>query len=83
MDTLRKTELESMLSSRLPQCTIACSLSWDGTLSVEVTGPKSHQYTITGINRSLYRGEQGINKLVREIMEEMVISRSRSSPSLS
>lgn len=72
---MSKSELEAVLSSRLPQCTIACSINGDGSLSVEVTGPDAHQFTIANIDKSQYRGEAGINKLARELLEEMVMSR--------
>ncbi|RZO09446.1 hypothetical protein EKG40_08320 [Pseudomonas moorei] len=78
MDSLSKSELEAVLSSRLPQCSIACAINGDGSLAVEVTGPDMHQFTIPNVNRALYRGEAGISKLVREILEEMVISRQGS-----
>lgn len=79
MDTLSKLEIEAVLSGRLPNCTIACSINPDGSLSVDVIGPESHQFTIINIDRHQYRGEAGINRLVREILEEMVITRKSSS----
>lgn len=79
MDRMSKSELEAVLSSRLPQCTIVCSINADGSLSVEVTGPDSHQFTIANIDRAQYLGEAGINKLAREVLEEMVISRRGSN----
>ncbi|MFO2463031.1 hypothetical protein OOJ96_02650 [Pseudomonas sp. 15FMM2] len=75
MDTLNRLEIEAVLSSRLPKCTISCTISADSTLSVDVTGPDSDQFTIINIDRGQYHGEAGINKLAREILEEMVISR--------
>jgi hypothetical protein len=79
MDTMSRSELEAVLSDRLPQCTIVCSINTDGTLSVELTGPEAHQFTIANIVRLQYHGEAGINRLVREILEEMVISRQSSN----
>ncbi|MGH8388198.1 MAG: hypothetical protein ACRESJ_22380 [Pseudomonas sp.] len=79
MDTMSKSELEAVLSNRLPQCTIVCSLNPDGSVSVEVTGPDTHQFTIANIDRSKYLGESGINKLAREILEEMILSRQGSN----
>lgn len=78
MDTLNKQELEAVLSSRLPQCTIACSINEDGSLSVDVRVPDAGQFTIANVDRARYRGEAGINKLAREILEEMVMSRQTS-----
>jgi len=72
---MTKQEIEAVLSSRLPNCTISCSFNPDGTLTVSVTGPASEQFTIINIDRTQYHGEGGINTLAREIMEEMVISR--------
>jgi len=40
-----------------------------------VAGPGTNQFTISQIERGYYHGEGGINKLVREILEEMVMSR--------
>jgi hypothetical protein len=79
MDTLSKQEIEAVLSSRLPNCTIACSINPDSTLSVDVAGPGLHQFTIINIDRLQYHGGAGINRLVREILEEMVISRKSSN----
>ncbi|KAA5834856.1 hypothetical protein F2A37_24975 [Pseudomonas chlororaphis] len=78
MDTLNKQELEAVLSSRLPQCTIACSINEDGSLSVDVVGPDADQFTVANVDRTQYHGEAGINKLAREILEEMVLSRQAS-----
>ncbi|MBV4458619.1 hypothetical protein KVG96_11705 [Pseudomonas sp. COR58] len=78
MDTLSKNELESVLLDRLPQCAVACSINEDGSLSVEVTGPDGHQFTIASIDRSKYRDDAGINRLAREILQEMVLSRQTS-----
>jgi hypothetical protein len=75
MDTLNRAQIESVLAKCLPNCSITCALKVDGTLSVDVTGPDSTQFTIVNIDRTQYRGATGINKLVREILEEMVISR--------
>lgn len=79
MDTLSKLEIEAVLSSRLPNCTISCSINPDGTLSVDVAGPDSDQFTIINIDRLQYHGGAGINRLVQEILEEMVITRKSSS----
>ncbi|AJO78683.1 hypothetical protein KTQ74_24180 [Pseudomonas chlororaphis] len=78
MDTLSKLELETVLSSRLPHCTINCLINGDGSLSVEVTGPAADQFTIANIERSHYRGEEGVNRLAREILQEMVLARQAS-----
>lgn len=79
MDTLTRLEIESVLASRLPNCTISCLINPDSTLSVDISGPDSHQFTIINIDRLQYHGEAGINRLVREILEEMVISRQTSN----
>ncbi|MBV4522922.1 hypothetical protein KVG88_22910 [Pseudomonas sp. SWRI74] len=79
MDTMSKGELEAELSSRLPQCTVVCSINVDGSLSLEVTGPDGHQFTIANIDRSHYRGEAGITNLAREVLQEMVFSRQSSN----
>ncbi|CAG8863968.1 hypothetical protein [Pseudomonas fluorescens] len=79
MDTLSKLEIEEVLSGRLPNCTISCSINPDSSLSVDVIGPESHQFTIINIDRLQYHGDAGINRLVREILEEMVISRQSSN----
>jgi hypothetical protein len=79
MDTMSKVEIEAVLATRLPNCQISCAINPDGTLSVDVIGPESHQFTIINIDRFQYRGEAGINRLVREILEEMVITRKSSS----
>ncbi|MEN5258658.1 hypothetical protein [Pseudomonas protegens] len=78
MDTMTKGELETALRSRLPQCVIECSINSDASLAVEVTGPDGHQFSIASINRLQYRGDEGIAKLAREILEEMVMSRQTS-----
>ena len=79
MDTLSKQEIEAILSDRLPHCTVSCSINPDTTLAVDVSGPNSHQFTIINIDRLQYHGETGINRLVREILEEMVILRQTSN----
>lgn len=78
MDTLNRLEIETVLANRLPNCVISCTISADNTLSVDVKGPDSSQFTIVNIDRRKYHGEVGINKLAREILEEMVISRKVS-----
>ncbi|WP_321847320.1 hypothetical protein [Pseudomonas paraveronii] len=78
MDTLNRAQIEALLAKRLPNCSITCALKVDGTLSVDVTGPDSAQFTIVNVDRTQYHGAAGVNKLVREILEEMVISRQVS-----
>lgn len=78
MDALSKLDLEVLLSSRLPQCAIICSINGDGSLSVDVAGPDTSQFTIPQIDRSHYLGVAGAHKLAREILEEMVMSRQAS-----
>ena len=75
MDTLTKAEIETALSARLPKCAVQCALNADGSLSVTVTAHGMDQFTIANINRAHYHGVSGINRLVREIREEMVIAR--------
>ena len=75
MGTMTKQEVEDVLSDRLPNCAVSCWINQDGTLTVSVTGPASEQFTVINIDRLQYHGEEGINKLAREIMEEMVLSR--------
>ncbi|WLH10296.1 hypothetical protein PSH58_15415 [Pseudomonas hefeiensis] len=75
MDVLSKLDLERLLSDRLPQCIVTCSINEDGCLSINVAGPGTNQFTISQIERSHYHGEEGIHRLVREILEEMVMSR--------
>ncbi|WP_416739059.1 hypothetical protein ACM1ZW_19525 [Pseudomonas sp. NFX71] len=79
MDTLSKMEIEAALASRLPNCAISCTINPDSGLSIDIIGPHSHQFTIININRLQYHGEAGINRLVREILEEMVITRKSSN----
>lgn len=78
VDKMTKGELEALLSNRLPQCEIICSIGSDGCLSVEVNGPNNHQFTIAKIDRSQYCGDAGASRLVREILEEMVLARQSS-----
>ncbi|MBT2372740.1 hypothetical protein [Pseudomonas fluorescens] len=75
MDTLTKAEIEIALSTRLPNCAVNCVINPDGSLSVTVLASDADQFTIANINRAQYHGEPGINRLIREILEEMVISR--------
>nr|WP_232965861.1 hypothetical protein [Pseudomonas palleroniana] len=75
MDTLSRAEIETVLASRLPNCTVSCSISADNTLSIDVSGPDGDQFTAVNIDRRQYHGDSGINRLAREILEEMVISR--------
>jgi hypothetical protein len=79
MDRMTKQEIEAVLSSRLPNCTISCSINPDSSFSVDVFGAEFHQFTIINIDPFQYHGETGINRLVREILEEMVISRQSSN----
>ena len=78
MDTLTKVEVEAALSARLPNCAVHCAFNPDGSLSVTVTAHGADQFTIANINRTHYHGESGINRLIREILEEMVMSRQSS-----
>lgn len=78
MDTMSRMQIQEALSSRLPQCEVFCSINADSTLSICVSGPHAHHFTIVNIDRFQYHGEAGINKLVREILEEMVIARQTS-----
>nr|WP_085699858.1 hypothetical protein [Pseudomonas sp. B26(2017)] len=75
MDTMSRREIGDLLSRRLPQCTITCSINADGSLSVEVIDPVQRQFTIGNIDHSRYHGEAGINRLLREILEERIIPR--------
>ncbi|SEC01193.1 hypothetical protein SAMN05216205_1229 [Pseudomonas mohnii] len=79
MDTMTKQQIEVILSDRLPNCTVSCSINPDGTLAVALTGPSSQQFTVINVDRLQYHGAAGINRLVREILEEMVITRKSSS----
>ncbi|AZC24733.1 MULTISPECIES: hypothetical protein [Pseudomonas] len=78
MDTLSKLEIETALAQRLPNCSVSCTINPDGHLSVDVLAPGTNQFTIANIDRTHYHGESGINRLVREILEEMVVSRQSS-----
>lgn len=76
---MSRRELEELLANRLPQCVIVCAIHADNSLSVEVTSPDGQQFTIANIDRSRYRGEVGTAQLIREILQEMVISRQSSN----
>ncbi|CRM72217.1 hypothetical protein IFR08_22025 [Pseudomonas fluorescens] len=78
MDTLTRTQIEQALSERLPNCIVTCTINPDSSLSVTVLAPDANQFTIANINRARYHGESGINRLVREILEDMVVSRKTS-----
>jgi hypothetical protein len=78
MDTLTRTQIEQALSERLPNCIVTCMINPDSSLSVTVLAPDANQFTIANINRARYHGESGINRLVREILEDMVVSRKTS-----
>ena len=78
MDTLTRTQIEQALSERLPNCIVTCTINPDSSLSVTVLAPDANQFTIANINRVRYHGESGINRLVREILEDMVVSRKTS-----
>lgn len=78
MDTLSRAEIETVLANRLPNCLIVCTISADTTLSVDVIGQNGDQFTIVNIERRQYHGEAGINRLVREVLQEMVLSRRTS-----
>jgi hypothetical protein len=79
MDTLTKAEIDIALSARLPNFRVKCAVNPDGNLSVTVLAQGADQFTIANINRDKYHGESGINRLIREILEEM----SRQSSKLS
>ena len=78
MDTLTKAEIEHALSQRLPNCRVTCVINPDSSLSVTVLAPDANQFTIATINRARYNGESGTNRLVRDILEDMVVSRKTS-----
>lgn len=75
MDTLSRSEIETLLTARLPNCKVSCTVSTDNTLSIVATGPEGDQFKAVNIDRAQYHGQAGINRLVREILEEMVLSR--------
>lgn len=52
-----------------------CSINADHNLFVEVIGRDQRQLTNANICRSRHHGKAGINRLLREILEEMIISR--------
>ncbi|MDQ0704051.1 hypothetical protein QF043_002843 [Pseudomonas sp. W3I7] len=78
MDTLTKAEIDIALSARLPNCRVKCAVNPEGNLSVTVLAQGADQFTIANINRDKYHGESGINRLIREILDEMVMSRQSS-----
>ncbi|CRM87115.1 hypothetical protein [Pseudomonas sp. 22 E 5] len=78
MDTLTKAEIEAALSARLPNCAVKCAINPDSSLSVTVLAHDAEQFTIANIQRAHYHGPSGINRLTREILEEMVMSRQSS-----
>ena len=78
MDRLTKAEIEAALSARLPNCAVKCAINPDSSLSVTVLAHDADQFTIANINRAHYHGPSGINRLVREILKEMVMSRRLS-----
>lgn len=78
MDTLTKVEIEIALSTRLPNCGVKCKINPDGTLSITVLAHGADQFTIANIDSAQYHGEQGVTRLIREILEEMVMSRQSS-----
>jgi hypothetical protein len=78
MDTLTKAQIERALARRLCNCHVTCTINPDSSLSVTVLAPDTNQFTIANINRARYHGVSGINRLVREIMEDMVVSRKTS-----
>ncbi|MDQ0668273.1 hypothetical protein [Pseudomonas sp. W2I6] len=78
MDTLTKAEIDIALSARLPHCRVKCAVNPDGNLSVTVLVQGADQFTIANIKRAQYHEEPGFSRLIREILEEMVISRQSS-----
>ncbi|MCK3843266.1 hypothetical protein [Pseudomonas sp. W15Feb34] len=78
MDTLTKAQIQRALARRLCNCRVSCKINPDNSLSVTVLAPDANQFTIANINRAQYHGEPGINRLVREILEDMVVSRQSS-----
>lgn len=78
MDMLSRAEIETVLAHRLPNCLIVCTISGGPPLSVGVIGQYGDQFTIVNIERRQYHGDAGINKLVQEILQEMVLSRRTS-----
>ena len=75
MDTLSRSEIETLLTARLPNCNVSCTVSADNTLSIVAIGPEGDQFNAVNIDRTQYHGQAGINRLVREILEEIVLSR--------
>ncbi len=78
MDTLTKAQIQRALARRLRNCRVSCTINPDNSLSVTVLAPDANQFTIANINRAQYHGQPGINRLVREILEDMVVSRQSS-----
>jgi hypothetical protein len=52
VDTMSRREIGDLLSRRLPQCAITCSIHADHSLSVEVIGPDQRQFTVANMDRS-------------------------------
>lgn len=78
MDTLTKAEIDIALSARQPHCRVKRAVNPDGNLSVTVLVQGVDQFTIANIKRAQYHEEPGFSRLIREILEEMVISRQSS-----
>ncbi|MGY2292069.1 hypothetical protein ACW9H6_20070 [Pseudomonas sp. SDO528_S397] len=75
MDTLNLSEIEAQLSRELSCCEVSCTINSDRTLSIHVAGPDFSQFTLASIDWRLYRGEDGVNRLTREIMQDVEVFR--------
>lgn len=75
MDRLTKVDIEKALRDLLPGCTIKCTTSADGTASLLVGGADGESFAVVGLIRSDFRGEAGLNKLARFIVEDINMAR--------
>ncbi|WP_069673311.1 hypothetical protein [Pseudomonas simiae] len=83
MDTLSQSEIEAALTKRLPNCVISSRIECDKMLSITLKCAEADELTVTNIDRRRYHGEAGVRKLVREILEEIVVIRRMSQANIS
>ncbi len=80
MDRLTKAEIECALKLFLPECRVECSLNADGTAVLAVEGPHGEAFAVTGLRRSDYHGKEGLERLARQIFEDIELARNGSQP---
>lgn len=80
MDRSSRAEIEHALGILLPEYRVKCTLNADGTASLMAEGRHGEAFAVMGLIRSHYHGKLGMQRLVRQIFEEIELARGGPKP---